>query len=97
MSTTEAHPNLCTLTLYSFNREGKKRWGWRLVAANGEKIARHSQGGGFKTSRSAWYNFKLIAFIFRYYELSGTVPKIGSERIYCDYHGEPMLRVRRTS
>lgn len=67
-------PSIPTLTIYKIRRRlrsggrlrstGEVRWGWRLVAANGEKLARHSQGGGFKTARSCWANAKLVAFAF---------------------------------
>lgn len=91
------------LTLYAINRvtgavkepddpllAGPRRtYGWRLKGANGEKICRHSQGGGFKTARSAWSNFGLVMLI------GGTVmptvtPKKGTDMLF--YKG-PFNRV----
>ena len=55
-----------TLEIYKVRqRDGTKkprtRYQWRLVANNGENLARGSQARGFATVRSCWRNASLTA------------------------------------
>ena len=50
------------LELYRVGRKGpvrKRKWQWRLIATNGEKICRGSQARGFATKRGCWSNAML--------------------------------------
>jgi uncharacterized protein YegP (UPF0339 family) len=44
-----------------FYRSGLgRRWRWRLIAANGEKVAQSSQGRGFARAEGAVHNANLV-------------------------------------
>lgn len=53
------------LTFYSKRgAKGERRWRWRLVAANGEPLARSSQGKGFTRFSACVRNQYLTAYAF---------------------------------
>ena len=68
-------------------------YGWRLKGANGEKLSRHSQGGGFKTARSAWRNFLLTVAVGGR-KLPTDVPRKGTNDLLCEHksHGKILFK-----
>ena len=46
--------DITTLEIYPFGANG--RWNWRLIAANGQKLARGSQAKGFHDADEAYLN-----------------------------------------
>lgn len=48
-------------TLEIYRTRGAKRLQWRLIAGNGERIARSSQARGFTRITDLWANVRLTA------------------------------------